>query len=170
MIGSLSTGNIILANVIGLGSDGKTTFRLAPNQFLQQVGVGIQGASKNTIGGGNLIAGNDQAGVYILGQSNSASGNVVTGNMIGVKVPGGPTVGNRLYGVLKYNAANNNVTQSGKSANHFAGNGIANVREYTGPVNTKTSSSRRGRGSMRNGREVTGGGGLVMDEEWGRQF
>ena len=144
VIGSLSTGNVIQANVIGLGSDRKTTFRLNGHQFLQQIGVGIQNASKNTIGGGNLIAGNDQAGVYILGQSNSAQGNVVVGNLIGTKVPGGPTVGNRLYGVLKFNAANNNVVQSGKGANHFTANGIANVREYTGPVNTKSSKVKRG--------------------------
>ncbi|MEJ7639957.1 MAG: hypothetical protein WKF75_18795, partial [Singulisphaera sp.] len=80
IINSLSTENFIRGNIIGLGSDGTTVFRprnASNNQALfQQIGVAIEAASNNTIGGmaageGNVIAGNDQAGVYILGRGGS---------------------------------------------------------------------------------------------------
>src|SRR5205823_2230036 len=77
-----SRNNSIQGNIIGLGSDGRTMFQ-TPNLnrrgfnrarliFLQPIGVGIQDASGNIIGGTaavsrNVIAGNEQAGVYILG-------------------------------------------------------------------------------------------------------
>jgi hypothetical protein len=154
IIGSLSTANTVQGNIIGPGRDGKTSFRVNGQSFLQQIGVGIQNASRNTIGGplagqGNLIAGNDQAGVYLFGQSNSTQANVVQANTIGLKLAGRGTLGNRLYGVLEFNAPSNTVVQRGKAANHFAGNGIANVREFTGPVNAgnaakKGSAARRG--------------------------
>jgi hypothetical protein len=144
IIGSLSTGNMVQGNTIGPGRDGRTAFRASGQTFLQQIGVGIQNASKNTIGGslpgqGNVIAGNDQAGVYLFGQSSSTQANVVQANTIGLKTGGRGSLGNRLYGVLEFNAPNNTVVQRGKGANRFAANGIANVREFTGPVNSGTA-------------------------------
>jgi hypothetical protein len=47
---------------------------------------------------------------------------------------GGKGLGQGDYGVLLFNAANNNVARSGKGANLIRGSGIAPFREYTGPV------------------------------------
>jgi hypothetical protein len=156
--GTLSTQNVIQGNTIGLASDGRTAFTRRGGGkgavYLQEIGVGIQNASRNQIGGkddgaGNVLAGNDQAGVYILGQANSSRANVVQGNAIGLKVGKGRAIGNRLYGVLKFNAADNKVAQSGPGRNRFAGNGIADVREYTGPRKTRNTADTGGGPSAR---------------------
>ena len=118
----------------------------AGSVFVQQIGVGIEDSSSNTIGGAstaaaNVLTGNEQAGVYILGRASVPQNNLIEGNDIG-SLPGvrkGP--GNRLYGVLRYNAPANTVVQSGPATNVFAGNGIANNREFTGPLVPAASSS-----------------------------
>ncbi|WP_435019967.1 beta strand repeat-containing protein [Tundrisphaera sp. TA3] len=139
IFGALSAGNLVQSNLIGPGADGRAAF-VTPGRggrFVQPIGIGIQDASGNRVGGraageGNTIAGNDQAGIYILGQSNSSRGNVVVGNVIGIRSRGKKALGNRLYGVLLFNAPDNSVARSGRGANRFAANGIADFREFTG--------------------------------------
>ena len=161
LFGPLASGNMIQGNTIGLGLDGKTTFppgaKPGTTIYIQPIGVGIQDASNNTIGGtspsaSNVITGNDQAGVYILGHANSSQNNAVVGNAIGTNPGGGRAPGNRLYGVLLFNAPNNPVPLSGAGANRFAANGVANLREFTGPEtggNTLAVGQGRGRSPAR---------------------
>ena len=142
--------------MIGLGLDGQ-----AHNQgngadptFPFPIGVYIQDASSNTIGGtgdgeGNTISGNS-VGVYIFGKSGSSSGNQMLGNSFGSSLGSGPAPGNAFYGVLLSNAPANNAPGSGAGANRFQRSGIADFREYSGPVGTSTSS-----GSARRAQKAT---------------
>jgi titin len=148
LFGNLTTGNALQGNRIGTAADGRTAFRNPDGTFLQPIGVAIQDASNNTVGGaasgaGNVITGNEQAGVYILGHSNSAVGNLVAGNAIGLNADGSRGAGNGEYGVLLYNAAQNTVSRSGSGANRFGPVQIAQIREFTGPESfgtTRTAS------------------------------
>src|SRR5262249_21487958 len=137
-----ATGNQIKGNSI-LGpnlrpSNRKTTRTNSANPF--PIGVFIESASSNTIGGvgadeENTISDNN-VGVYIVGTGGSSTNNEVAGNHIGVSASGGSGPGNLLYGVIFVNAPDNSAPQSGPYANRFADSGIANFREYSGPVTT----------------------------------
>ncbi|NDJ61663.1 MAG: hypothetical protein GYB67_11095, partial [Chloroflexi bacterium] len=83
--GSSATNNSIIGNRIGTLPDGM----LALGNF---DGVRISGAANNTIGVGNLISGNEAAGISINGDG--ATGNQIIGNLIGVNTPGTDAVGN----------------------------------------------------------------------------
>ena len=135
-----ATGNLVEGNSI-LGPNNKGT-KTDPTNPLP-IGVFIQNASSNTIGGagaGNTIYGNN-VGVYIVGAGGSSTNNQVLDNFIGLSADGGSPPGNVLYGVILVNAPNNNAPQSGPSANKIVGSGIANYREYSGPIDPTTQSS-----------------------------
>jgi len=141
-----ATGNLVEGNSI-LGRNNKGT-KTSPTNPLP-IGVFIQNSSKNKIGdagAGNTIYGNN-VGVYIVGTGGSSTGNQVLGNFIGLSANGASRPGNVLYGVILVNAPNNNVPQSGRSANKIVDSGIANFREYSGPIAPTTQSSS-GSGSM----------------------
>jgi titin len=136
LFGSQSAGNVVQGNRIGQ----RVTIReLAAKHPTQQLaGVGIQGASSNLIGGatramGNTIQGNAEAGVYIFGRANSASNNKIKNNLFE----------NNAYGILLFNAPNNGQYFTLLRTNRFKKNPIANVREFTGPVPSATSSSKK---------------------------
>jgi hypothetical protein len=91
-----------------LGTD--VTGRLARGNG--ENGVFIYGGNKNTIGGTttaarNLISGNSAVGVYILGDSNGATLNVVLGNFIGTNLAGTAALGNGTGVLLR--GANNTI-------------------------------------------------------------
>jgi hypothetical protein len=143
-----ATGNQIEGNSI-LGpnsppSNNRRGTRTDPtNPF--PIGVYIENASSNTIGGtgagqGNTISGNN-VGVYIVGTGGSSTNNQILGNLIGASASGGPNPGNVLYGVIFVNAPFNSAPESGPGANRIIGSGIANFREYSGPVPTTNSKS-----------------------------
>ena len=136
-----ATGNLVEGNNI-LGPNNKGT-KTDPTSPLP-TGVFIQNSSSNTIGGagagGNTIYGNN-VGVYIVASGGSSTDNQVLGNFIGLSANGGSRFGNVLYGVILVNAPNNNVPQSGLSANKIVDSGIANYREYSGPIDPTTQSS-----------------------------
>ncbi|MGC8639322.1 MAG: beta strand repeat-containing protein [Isosphaeraceae bacterium] len=137
ILGGPSTGNQVTGNLIGVGPDGLSRL---PNQ----IGVYIENAPGNVIGGTssaarNVIAANIISGVYVIaGQS---VGNVVESNLIGYAANGVTRLGNREYGVLLYNAANNNVPQRGPVGNRIVASGIANFREFTGRAVTANPPS-----------------------------
>jgi len=152
--GSASTANVIEGNTIGLAANGRGVFRDSRGQFTQREGIFIQNASSNMIGGtaggaGNVISGNESAGVFIQSHSAISSGNSVDGNDIGLGPGGSPGPGNNGYGIVLFNAPNNPIGRAGAAVNHFGRNGIANIRDYAGPVRGSqlvTAASRsRGR-------------------------
>ncbi|HKM56755.1 MAG TPA: right-handed parallel beta-helix repeat-containing protein, partial [Isosphaeraceae bacterium] len=140
IFGPDATGNLLEGNSI-LGRNNKGT-KTSPTNPLP-IGVFIQNSSSNTIGGagaGNTIYGNN-VGVYIVGTGGASTNNQVLGNFIGLSANGASRPGNVLYGVILVNAPNNNVPQSGRSANKIVDSGIANFREYSGPIAPTTQSS-----------------------------
>jgi titin len=152
ILGSGSTGNLIEGNLIGPRADGASAFRGPGGVPIQNVGVFIQDASRNAIGGpssgaGNVISGNDSTGILILSLSGVSQGNTIESNSIGLTRNGMPTLGNAGYGIALDHSRNNTIVLTGASANHFGRNGIANVRIYQGPVRfspvaAKTSARR----------------------------
>jgi len=151
--GSASSGNSIEGNTIGLAADGRGVFRNSHGLFTQRYGIFILNASANMIGGtaggaGNVISGNESAGVFIQSLAGNASGNTVDGNFIGLGPGGSAGPGNNGYGIVLFNAPNNTIGRAGPAANHFGRNGIADIRLFTGPVPgsrllTVASRSRR---------------------------
>ena len=130
LFGALTTGNIIQANLIGTDVTGTKA-------VANPTGIYIENAPKNLIGGassqsGNTISGNTSVGIYIFGSA--STGNQILANQIGGTPRAKTKIGNGLYGILLYNAPNNPISRSGKTANVFFGNKIANVREFTGAV------------------------------------
>lgn len=76
-------------------------------------GVRIEGRS-NIIGGavagsGNVISGNGQQGVWLVGTNGNVSGNLVEGNLIGLDASGANRLGNANAGVGISGAANNQI-------------------------------------------------------------
>jgi parallel beta-helix repeat protein len=106
--GSGSSSNIVRGNFIGTDVTG--TSRL-PNGASGKGVFVFDGATDNVIGGpspneGNLISGNDYAGVEINGAG--TTGNVVQGNYIGTDVTGAVALGNWEKGVFIFNGAQYN--------------------------------------------------------------
>ncbi len=137
VFGALSTGNVIAGNRIGTDAGGG---KALPNV----TGIYLESAPGNVIGGstaalGNLISGNTSTAVYLF--QALTVGNVIRNNRIGTNASGGPGPGNGQYGVLLFNAPTNTVDRSKPSGNRFFGNGIADVREFTGRVNTSNRSA-----------------------------
>jgi parallel beta-helix repeat protein len=136
IFGSLAKGNVVQGNQIGVVVAQRKKKGVAAEK-VQLAAVAIQDASQNTVGGssmeaGNTITGNVDAGVYIFGHGNSAQGNHIAKNRIQ----------KNLYGVLLFNAPNNGSYSTLKSGNKFTKNQIANVREFTGAVNSPGGASR----------------------------
>ena len=106
-----SSGNLVLNNFIGTDVTGLVAVGN------QQDGVSIVDSSGNTIGGlpsstpANLISGNLQNGVSIIGTAAglSATNNVVFGNFIGTTLNGTVGLGNQANGVSISDASNNTV-------------------------------------------------------------
>jgi titin len=155
ILGSGSTANLIQGNLIGPAAGGQGAFLGSGGVFIQNVGIFIQDASENTIGGpssatGNVISGNNAAGVFILTVSGVSAGNTIEGNLIGLSQSGSPTLENAGYGIVLANAPNNTIVRTGAAANRFGRNGIENIRIYQGPVGSSPeaagTSARRSHG------------------------
>ncbi len=125
-IGSGGTGTLVLGNLIGTNAAGTGA---VPNTGVQS-GININGGN-NTVGGStaaarNVISGNTQHAVTILGAS--ATNNTVQGNYIGVDITGQAALGNGAGGTgigVDIVTANNNTiggTAAGEG-NVISGNG-----------------------------------------------
>jgi parallel beta-helix repeat protein len=95
--GEGATGNVVQQNLIGTDLSGTVALG---NRF---PGIWIDRASANLIGGltaavRNVVSGNDQAGIYISGET--GTNNVVQGNYIGTDAAGMQDLGNSLAGIM----------------------------------------------------------------------
>ena len=126
--GADTTGNVVEGNVIGLEQFG--TFAVANDVS----GVFIDNAPGNVVGGtlagsGNIISGNRQTGLAIVGPG--ASGNFVLGNRIGTDAGGSVAIPNRLAGVLIFQAPGTILGGADPLAgNTLSGNGGAGVQVF----------------------------------------
>ena len=120
-----ASGNVVQGNLVGTDVTGSADLGSAG------VGVQIQDAANNTIGGsqaeeGNVISGNDGNGVFVVGAE--ASGNVVQGNHIGTDVSGSADLGNAWHGVAIEDAPNNIIGGSQPGArNVISGNDFGGI-------------------------------------------
>ncbi len=106
ILGSGSTGNRILGNLIGSDVTGTSAI---PNR---NPGIYIGGSPANYIGGtesgeGNLISGNANVGVYLVDPG--ANGNVLLGNYIGTCANGTTPLPNVWHGVEFNTPASGNI-------------------------------------------------------------
>ena len=120
-----ATKNLVEGNLVGTNPDGTATLGLF------EIGIRIENASDNTIGGtvpgaANLIAGNS-IGISIEGDDQfpqPTSGNLVEGNFIGTNRAGIDGLGNGDAGIFFFKASNNTI--GGTAAN------AANVIAFNG--------------------------------------
>ena len=119
-------GHALLNNTIGLRGTGNNANdnTATPNG---NGGVWINNVGGNTVGPGNRIASNTGTGVLISGES--ADGNVVKGNTIGLDNAGASS-GNTGGGVLVFSGADNTVIGGAAAAdgNVVSGNAGAGIR------------------------------------------
>ena len=114
--------NTIIGNYIGTDVTGT---KAVPNTL---AGVLVQACS-NLVGGvtagsGNVISGNTQEGVWLVGTNGEVSGNVVQGNWIGLDATGTNSLGNGNAGVAISSAAANQIGGAASGArNVISGNG-----------------------------------------------
>jgi len=116
-----TSGNTVSGNYIGLGSDGLTELGNYTYGVIVQLDAG-----SNMIGGygadeGNVISGNENAGVGI----NNSSGNTVVGNLIGVAADGVTPKGNHTDGVRILNGATDNIIGPGNRVAYNAFTGVS---------------------------------------------
>ncbi len=139
------TGNRLQGNYIGTSASGATAMPNATDALIESAGVKIydQDASQVIVGTdgdgsldsgeGNLISGNDQSGVLILGVSASSGGHTVAGNSIGVDAGFNGELPNLGHGVTIRNSNNNLIGSDGDGvsdsleANQISGNRNAAV-------------------------------------------
>jgi parallel beta-helix repeat protein len=103
--GSGATANLVQGNYIGTDLTGSVAVRNAAD------GLAISGAPGNTIGGevagaGNILSGNSQVGVNLIGPG--ADSNLIQGNSIGTDVSGRLALGN-LYSGINVFSGNSNL-------------------------------------------------------------
>ncbi len=142
--GSGTSGNVVADNLIGTDITGTTSFDANGNSLGDSNdGVEIDaGATDNTIGGttagsGNVISGNF-VGVEITGSG--TNGNVVAGDKIGTDVTGttafdsnGEPLGNVIYGVfINLGASDNIVGGSTAAARNIISGNVQNGVELYG--------------------------------------
>ncbi len=137
--GHFSTDNRIEGNYIGTDAEGLSALGSRRN------GIVISGASGNWIGGpaagrGNLISGNHQSGIYLLGPDTLR--NRVQGNLIGTDCTGIHSLGNDEDGITVYNAGSNFIGSSQPLARNVLSGNNAHGVLITGL--TATNNALRG--------------------------
>jgi hypothetical protein len=125
LIGVGTIRNLIQNNLIGVGPGGGYKFGTW-NPGNEGDGVRLDDAGQNQIGGGtlalgNAISSNQGAGIRISGSS--ATGNVVSHNMIGLTADGTQVLGNTLDGVA-VSSADNTIGPGNVIAENLRGIGV----------------------------------------------
>jgi parallel beta-helix repeat protein len=100
---SPASGNIIRGNYIGTDYTGQAA---VPNQTN---GIRIHQYAPRTVVGGsrNIISGNGSDGIDIL--ESTTTGNIVSGNYIGIAADGTTALGNKAFGVKIHGSAGNTI-------------------------------------------------------------
>jgi len=123
--GAATTANLVAGNLLGTDATGMLN---RGNIF---DGITISGASNNTIGGtaagaGNVVGGNQQAGIVLGGPNN-----VVQGNIVGLNKTASAPIGNGFNGagtgIVIDHGANNLVGGAGAARNIVSGNAFAGI-------------------------------------------
>jgi hypothetical protein len=169
IVGPNSTGNLIEGDYIGLDSTGSLS------RGNLQLGLFLNGAAGNAIGGtspgaGNVISGNTGVGLLIFGPGSTA--NLVAGNIVGLDATGsrsvdltGQSLGNANFGIQIGNAPNNTIGGTAPGArNVISGNRQAGI-DIAGPSASGTVVEGNYVGIDSDGRVALGnlGNGILVD-------
>lgn len=161
------SGNQLLGNFIGTDLTGS---RAVSNGL---AGVLLEGSSNligaAVAGAGNVISGNGQQGIAVLGVNGSVKGEAIQGNVIGLDVSGANPLGNGDAGVGISSAAGNLIGGSTAAArNVISANGGEGIFvEYTGASSNviqgnyigTDATGTAGRGNTYEGITILVGGG-----------
>ncbi len=160
---SITAGNVVAGNSVGLGSDGTTAALGTSGIYLD--GAGTTG---NTIGGTvaaarNLIGSGASTGTDITIR-NLASANIVIGNYIGVLADGSTTRGN-LGGVRIFTGAFNNTIGglTAASANVISGDGTGVSITGSGTTGNVVVGNFIGTNSLGTAAVANTASGVVID-------
>jgi CSLREA domain-containing protein len=162
VVGAGVSGNSILGNIIGLDLAGGAI--LGNTQF----GVAIaQGATANIVGnatGGNIISGNDAAGVRIVDAG--TNGNLVQSNLIGLDATGTLARPNAFEGVIldAGGVATGNRIGGVGFTNAISGNGTVGVRILNGMTGTLVVANLIGRNATNSAGVPNGSGGVRIQD------
>ena len=122
-----TTSNVIQGNYIGTNITGTAALGNGT------VGILLQNAAGNTVGGsasgaGNVVSGNGGTGITLSGSGSSS--NVVQGNKVGTNAAGSAAIGNGALGI-DVQGADNTIGGSGTARNLISGNGTFGVAVQT---------------------------------------
>ena len=154
-------GNRIIGNYIGTDVTGNSPIANGNG------GVQIYFAANTTVGGinpgeGNLISGNTNNGIVIVGDTNTRN-NSVLGNLIGTNAAGTAALRNGLDGIQVINAPNNTIGGTTTAArNVISGSGRIGIALF----GTATGNTVQGNyiGTDRTGNiAIANGSGLYID-------
>jgi len=126
-----ATNNTIAGCWFGVDHTGTNA---APNA-LQGILI-CAGASRNIIGGTNVLSGNSQYGLFIT--DSNTTGNVVLGNFIGTAANGTNALANRLSGVFIGNGASGNIIGG---TNVLARNVLSGNSQYGVIITSNTTAN-----------------------------
>ena len=109
-----ASGNLVEGNRVGADRPGGTA-------DANEIGVFV-GGRENSIGGGNVISGNERVGVTVAG-----AGNVVSGNYIGTDPSGSVAVPNGIEGIWVAGQGNTVGGSTAAERNVISGNGLFGI-------------------------------------------
>ncbi|MBL7993889.1 VCBS repeat-containing protein, partial [bacterium] len=125
--------NTILGNYIGVDASGTGPL---PNQFhgiMLSYDASYNRIGDGTVGGRNVVSGNDQSGIWL----EYTSYNTVLGNYVGVDATGNEALPNDSCGIVIWNASFNRIgdgTAGGR--NVVSANGMEGIELYAGASNS----------------------------------
>jgi hypothetical protein len=127
-----STGNLVANNIVGLGVNGASVGNLGNGIFLDNAGMLDDPAKStsplNTIGSGNVISGNVQAGILVSSTFGThAAGAKIVGNKIGTDLSGTTQRANGGNGLVLSGASYNVVGGTPGDGNTISGNALSGI-------------------------------------------
>ncbi len=137
-------GNTVIGTFVGVDPTGTTA---RPNGV---AGIAVTaGSAGNIIGPGNVISGNNGAGIMIGGDKSTPAGNLIRGNRIGLAVTGDGALPNTAQGVLIVSGSGSTVGGTAPAdANTIAGNLSDGVRITLGSGNAVLGNAIYGNGGL----------------------
>ncbi len=145
--GMYTAGNLVTGNDIGTNSSSSSLVGNGTGVLIQQ------GASGNFIGAGNVISGNQVAGVDISGAGTiiGSDANVVSGNYIGTNISGSGPLGNGTGVLIEQDARFNTIGASNViSANRLAGVDLESGPGYNSVVGDFIGTNAAGESAVGN--------------------
>ncbi len=158
LTGNGTSSNVLAGNYIGTDINGTADLGNTLSGVLLDNGAYINTIGGTTVGARNIISGNNQHGIHLLGFGLSSIGvwnNLIQGNYIGTDVNGTADLGNSLNGVMVQATANTIGGAAAGAGNLISGNDKNGV-QLQGGVNAATLVQGNFIGTQLNGTSALG--------------